>query len=227
MENLSARSPMCPVVAFECAPGDYLSQVDAWLADPHAYFRAFGPEARAFQQRHRSERLRTLTLVMDAGELCRYRPVRMCVDGAVAAADSWESVFSLAVSRLGTVHPRTFATLQQAGALAWLGCPADGAPFAEQLEAGALKPTFAGWDEVAYRVQWLFLVCGIRLNEVIVQADPFTDETWAVRKAEIDRRRAEDKAFMEGRRAAQKAYAEAHPEETEAESPRRVLPGWA
>jgi len=66
-------------------------------------------------------------------------------------------------------------------------------------------------DEVVARVQWLFLMCGIRLNEVVVQVDPFSDEQWAVRKAEIDRRRAEDKAFMEGRRAAQRAWAAEHP----------------
>ena len=61
-------------------------------------------------------------------------------------------------------------------------------------------------------MQWLFLMCGIRLNEVVVQVDPYTNEAWRVRKAEIDRKRAEEKAFMEGRRAAQKAWADAHPE---------------
>ena len=61
-------------------------------------------------------------------------------------------------------------------------------------------------------MQWLFLMCGIRLNEVVVQVDPYTNEAWRVRKAEIDRKRAAEKAFMEGRRAAQKAWADAHPE---------------
>ena len=51
-------------------------------------------------------------------------------------------------------------------------------------------------------------MCGIRLNEVIVQVDPYTDEEWRVRKEEIDRKRSEERAFMEGRRAAQKAWTE-------------------
>ena len=61
-------------------------------------------------------------------------------------------------------------------------------------------------------MQWLFLMCGIRLNEVIVQVDPYTDEEWRVRKEEIDRKRSEERAFMEGRRAAQKAWTKAHPD---------------
>ena len=60
-------------------------------------------------------------------------------------------------------------------------------------------------------VAGLFLMCGIRLNEVIVQVDPYTDEEWRVRKEEIDRKRSEERAFMEGRRAAQKAWADQHP----------------
>ncbi|MDY5596705.1 MAG: hypothetical protein SPG40_04305, partial [Kiritimatiellia bacterium] len=80
---------------------------------------------------------------------------------------------------------------------------------------GRINPQFADWAEVVARVQWLFLMCGIRLNEVIVQVDPYTDEEWRVRKAEIDRKRSEEWAFMEGRRAAQKAWAAVH---TEAES---------
>lgn len=65
-------------------------------------------------------------------------------------------------------------------------------------------------------MQWLFLMCGIRLNEVVVQVDPYTDEAWRVRAQEIRARRVADRAFMEGRRAAQKAWAEAHPDGEEA-----------
>ena len=79
---------------------------------------------------------------------------------------------------------------------------------------GSIRSSPTGAEVVA-RVQWLFLMCGIRLNEVIVQVDPYTDEEWRVRKEEIDRKRSEERAFMEGRRAAQKAWAAVH---TEAES---------
>ena len=87
------------------------------------------------------------------------------------------------------------------------------------LAAGSLSPEFTSLEEVVARVQWLFLMCGVRLNEVIVQVDPYTDEAWAVRKAEIDSRRAADKAFLEGRRAAQKAWAE---RQEDMESPKRT-----
>ena len=101
----------------------------------------------------------------------------------------------------------TFDALQAAGQLEWLGCSATGEAVSAMLEAGRINPQFADWAEVVARVQWLFLMCGIRLNEVIVQVDPYTDEEWRVRKEEIDRKRSEERAFMEGRRAAQKAWA--------------------
>ena len=197
---------------FERAGEGYAETVASWLENPHAAFKAFGPEARAFQNRHRSERLRTMTLVARAEELVAKRPVYLSVDGADEKVTSWENVFAVAAARLMSAHSRTFEALQAAGELAWLGCPANGAPVAVVLEAGALKPCFDDLGEVVRRVQWLFLMCGFRLNEVIVQVDPYTDEEWKVRRAAILKRRADDKAFMEGRRAAQKAWAEEHPE---------------
>lgn len=203
----------CPVVAYDRAGVGYADSVSMWLANPHAYFRAYGTEARAFQRRHRSERLRTMTLVAPAEELIRQRPTCLCVDGASETVGSWEQVFSTATARLIVANPRTFTALQHDGLLDWLGCPADGMSVAEKLESNALRPTFESRAEIVMRVQWLFLMCGIRLNEVIVQTDPYTDEQWKERKADIDRKRAADKAFMEGRRAAQKAWAEEHPNE--------------
>ena len=197
---------------FERAGEGYAETVASWLENPHAAFKAFGPEARAFQNRHRSERLRTMTLVARAEELVAKRPVYLSVDGADEKVTSWENVFAVAAARLMSAHSRTFEALQAAGELAWLGCPANGAPVAVVLEAGALKPGFGDLGEVVRRVQWLFLMCGFRLNEIIVQVDPYTDEEWKVRRAAILKRRADDKAFMEGRRAAQKAWAEEHPE---------------
>ena len=203
-------SSTCPVVSFDRADAGYAGQVGEWIANPHAYFKAFGPEARAFQKKHRSERLRTMTLVMSAAELAGFRPVCVSLDGRDIRVASWSDVFSAAVSRLVPAHPEAFAALQSAGELVWLGCGATDAPVAAQLEAGRLNPQFVDWPEVVARVQWLFLMCGIRLNEVIVRVDPYTDEEWRERKAEIDRKRTEEKAFMEGRRAAQRAWAAEH-----------------
>ena len=141
------------------------------------------------------------------------RPVRLPLDGREVVAKSWSEAFSCAVSRLVVANPATFDALQAAGHLEWLGCCATGEAVSAMMESGRINPQFADWAEVVARVQWLFLMCGIRLNEVIVQVDPYTDEEWRVRKEEIDRKRSEERAFMEGRRAAQKAWAEAHGED--------------
>ena len=201
-----------PVVSFERAGDGYAERVGEWIANPHAYFKSFGPEAWMFQKKHRSERLRTMTLVAPAAELAVLRPVRLSLDGREVVVQSWSDVFSCTVSRLVAANPATFNALQAAGQLEWLGCSPDGEAVSAMLEAGQINPQFMDWAEVVARVQWLFLMCGIRLNEVIVQVDPYTDEEWRVRKAEIDRKRSEERAFMEGRRAAQKAWAAEHPE---------------
>ena len=198
----------CPVVPFDRAGEGYAEQVGEWIANPHAAFRAFGPEAREFQRKHRSERLRTMTLVKPPAELAVLRPVCVSLDGHDVRVKSWADVFSNVVQRLLAVHAETFAALQSSGELEWLGCRPSDAPIAARAEQ--LNPQFADWAEVVARVQWLFLMCGIRLNEVIVQVDPYTDEEWRVRKDEIDRKRSEERAFMAGRRAAQKAWAAEH-----------------
>jgi len=207
----NSEDPVCLVAPFERTEAGYPDQVKVWLENPHAFFRSFGPEARAFQQKNRSERLRVMTLVAPAEELVGLRPVCIGLDGVQEEVASWEEAFSLVTARLLAAHPQTFVALQSAGELGWLGCPCGGAPVADLLAAGLLKPSFGSLAEVVGRVQWLFLMCGIRLNEVIVQVDPYTDEAWSVRREELRRKRAEEQAFMKGRRAAQKAWQEAHP----------------
>ena len=202
----------CPVISFDRAGDGYAEQVGEWIANPHAHFKSFGPEARTFQEKHPSERLRTMTLVAPAAELATLRPVRLSLDGREVVAKSWSEAFSSAVSRLVAANPATFDALQSAGQLEWLGCSSSGEAVSTMMEAGRINPQFADWAEVVARVQWLFLMCGIRLNEVIVQVDPYTDDEWRVRKEEIDRKRSEERAFMEGRRAAQKAWAATHPD---------------
>ena len=202
----------CPVVSFERAEDGYAEQVGEWIANPHAYFKSFGPEARTFQKKHPSERLRTMTLVAPAAELAVLRPVRLSLDGREVVAKSWSEVFSCAVSRLVAANPATFDALRVAGQLEWLGCSFSGEAVSAMLEAGRINPQFADWAEVVTRVQWLFLMCGIRLNEVIVQVDPYTDEEWRVRKEEIDRKRLEARAFMVRLRAAQKVWTDERPD---------------
>ena len=77
---------LCPVVSFERAGDGYAEQVGEWIANPHAYFKSFGPEARTFQKKHPSERLRTMTLVAPAAELAALRPVCLSLDGREVVA---------------------------------------------------------------------------------------------------------------------------------------------
>jgi len=180
----------CPVQPFDRAQAGYAEQVREWLSNPHAYFKAFGEEARAFQERHRSERLRTMTFVAPASELADVRPKCLCVDRQPIHIQSWEEAFTVVLTRLAMAQPRVFEALQRAGELDWLGCPAGGTPFAEALENGALRPQFDSWERVIARIQWLFLMAGIRLNEAIVQVDPYTDEAWKIRSEALKAKRA-------------------------------------
>jgi len=205
----------CPVVGYDESGEGYAEMVREWIANPHAYFRAFGPEAREFQRRHRSERLRTMTLVSPASELAQLRPVALSLDGIAIEVGSWEQAFAQVVARLVPAHAQTFDALQRDGELAWLGAAAGGVSVMALLLGGGMRPEFPDLAEVVARIQWLFLMCGIRLNEVIVQVDPYTDGEWKLRKAEIDRRRRADKQFLTGRRAAQRAWREAHPGEAD------------
>ena len=45
---------VCPVVSFERAGDGYAEQVAEWIANPHAYFKSFGPEARTFIEGRRA-----------------------------------------------------------------------------------------------------------------------------------------------------------------------------
>ena len=159
---------LCPVLPFDRAENGYAVQVGEWVANPHVYFKSFGPEARTFQKKHPSERLRTMTLVAPAAELAVLRPLRLFLDGREVVAKSWSEAFSCAVTRLVAANPATFDALQAAGQLEWLGCCATGEAVSAMMESGRINPQFADWAEVVARVQWLFLTCGIRLNEVIV-----------------------------------------------------------
>ena len=136
---------LCPVLPFNRAENGYAVQVSEWIANPHAYFKSFGPEARTFQKKHPSERLRTMTLVAPAAELAVLRPVRLSLDGREVVAKSWSEAFSCAVSRLVAVNPATFDALQAAGRLEWLGSSATVEAVSAMMDAGRINPQFADW----------------------------------------------------------------------------------
>lgn len=206
-------SSSCPIAPFECASAGYAQKVDMWLANPHDYFKSFGEMAHRFQMRHRSERLRTMTFVVDPEQLVPLTPVKLYLGRDVTPVKGWDGTFSAAIGELGMAYPRTFDALQRHGLLEWLDCPAGGMAFSAMLMSGGLKPSFDSWEQVIYRIQWLVLMCGIKLNEAIVQVNPYTDEEWLVRQAEIQQKRRDERAYMAGRRSAQEAWAAAHPRE--------------
>ena len=98
-------------MSFECAGDGYAEQVGEWIANPHAYFKSFGPEARTFQKKHPSERLRTMTLVAPAAELAVLRPVRLSLDGREVVAKSGVIFFGL--EKVGAAYqPELFPSPQ-------------------------------------------------------------------------------------------------------------------
>ena len=109
MRVMTSTRLSCPVTRYDRAPEGYAESVAEWIANPHAYFVAFGAEARAFQKRHRSERLRTMTLVAEAEKLTAFRPVCLSLDDSSERVTSWAEVFSVATSRLVAACPETFA----------------------------------------------------------------------------------------------------------------------
>lgn len=205
--------PVCPVAPFEQKDMGYVHEVETWLSNPHAYFKSYGEVARGFQMRHRSERLRIMTFVAAPADLVGLTPQRLYLGREVKKVEGWDGVFSAVVGELGMDFPETFDALQRQGLLAWLGCPAGGVSVSALLMSGALKPAFDSWEQVIYRIQWLLLMCGIKLNDAVVQVDPYTDAQWKAREQEIHRKRREERTYMAGRRAAQEAWADAHPNE--------------
>lgn len=190
------------------------AEVRQWMADPHRYFKAFSRVARRFQHEHRSARYRVMTFVGTAEDFLPRRPLRVALLGQTLPADSWEAVLADVVSVIASTNGPLIQALSRAGLVPWM---ANGAPELDLLEAFRQGKVTLQLDsvEAAFRAtQWLLLMAGIRLNEAVVQVDPFTDETWRAREADLRAKRTEEARVLREIDLARKQYAETHPEDS-------------
>ncbi len=187
-------------------------EVRTWIADPHRYFKAFSRTARRFQHTHPSPRYRVMTLVGGAAEfLCR-RPLRLHMLGRTTPVRSWTDVFAAVVREVVVAKPRLVRALAARGLMPWLVAanPSDDVVAAFNAGAVTLKP--ASLEAAFTATQWIALMADVKLNEVIVQVDPFTDEEWRVREEQLQAKREEQNRVLREIDQARRQYAETHGE---------------
>lgn len=188
-------------------------QARAWVAEPHRFFKAFSRTARRFQHQHPSERLRTMTFVGGPDEFLSRRPLRLHLWENTTRVTSWESVLSTVVGAVAMAKPQLLADLDRAGLLAWMAKADPSLDVLESLRRGQVTLRLDSLAEAFRATQWLLLMAGVKLNEAVVQVDPFTDEEWKVRETQLHEKRAEQKRVLREIDLARKQWADAHPEE--------------
>lgn len=188
-------------------------QAREWCANPHAFFKAFSRTARRFQHMNQSPRYRVMTLVGEAGDFLPLRPLRLQVLGRAMRVSSWEQVFSCIVGEVAAAFPQLMQALDRDGRLQWIARSDASADIQQALDDGSATMQFATLDEAFCAVQWLLSMAEVKLNEVIVQVDPYaSDREWLVRQAEIRAKREEEKRVLREIDDARRRYAEEHPE---------------
>lgn len=185
-----------------------------WMADPHRYFKAFSRTARRFQHEHRSPRYRVMTFVGTADEFLQRRPLRISLLGKTLPVDSWESVLAAVVSVVVSANASLVLELFRAGLVPWMVNDEPGVEILEAFRRGKVTLCLDSVAEAFRAAQWLMLMAGVKLNEAVVQVDPFTDETWKAREAELRAKREEESRVLREIDLARKQYAESHPEDS-------------
>ena len=184
-----------------------------WLADPHRYFKAFSRTARRFQHTHPSPRYRVMTLVGGPQEFLSRRPLRLHFMDRTTPVDTWADVFAAVVREIAVSRPVLLRALEMRGLIPWLVKENPAADVVDAFNAGAVTLRLATLEEAFQTAQWIALMAGVKLNEVIVQVDPFTDEEWRVRAAEIQAKRQEENRMLREIDLARRHYAETHTDE--------------
>ena len=77
------------------------------------------------------------------------------------------------------------------------------------FSAGSVTLKLDSLEEAFAAMQWIALMAGVKLNEVVVQVDPFTDAAWRVRAAELQAKRDEQSRVLREIDLARRQYAEA------------------
>ena len=189
-------------------------QARTWIAAPHSYFKAFSRTARRFQHQHPSARLRTMTLVGAPEEFLSRRPLQFHVWENTTRVRSWEEVLSTVVAAVARTKPRLLLDLDARGLVPWMVRTDPALDLLEALRRGQVTLKLDSLPEAFRTTQWLLLMAGVKLNEAVVQVDPYTDEEWQVREAQLQEKRADEKRVLREIDLARKQWADAHPEAT-------------
>lgn len=184
-----------------------------WLADPHKYFKAFSRTARRFQHTHPSPRYRVMTLVGGPQEFLQRRPLRVHFLDRTTPVETWADVFATVVREIAVARPMLLRALEMHGLIPWLVKEDPAADVVDAFCAGAVTLRLATLEEAFQTTQWIALMADVKLNEVVVQVDPFTDEEWRVREAEIQAKRQEENRVLREIDLARRQYAETHTDE--------------
>ncbi|MGN0847436.1 MAG: hypothetical protein ACI4RA_08655 [Kiritimatiellia bacterium] len=189
-------------------------EVRAWMADPHRFFKAFSRTARRFQHTHPSPRYRAMTLVGGAAEFLSRRPLRVHLLGQTTPVRSWPEVLAAVVRRIVVVQPDLVRALDAQGLIPWFVKRNAADDVVTAFCAGAVTLKLASQQAAFEATQWIALMADVKLNEVVVQVDPFTDEEWRVRERQLQTKREEQSRVLREIDLARRRYAETHADET-------------
>lgn len=183
--------------------------VREWLADPHRYFKAFSRTARRFQHVHPSPRYRVMTLVGTAADFLSRRPLRVHLLGRTTTVSSWPEVLAAVVREVVVAQPKLVRDLDACGLLPWMAKTNPADDIVSAFSAGAVTLKLDSLEAAFAATQWIALMADVKLNEVVVQVDPFTDAAWRVRAAELQAKRDEQVRILREIDLARRQYAEA------------------
>lgn len=189
-------------------------QAREWCADPHRFFKAFSRTAKRFQFQNRSPRYRVMTLVGGPNDFLKFHPIKLSICDHLAHVTSWEDVFATAIRELVQAKPAFIRTLSQAGYLPWMENLNPSVDLLTAFQNGEINLKFMTLVEAFCAVQWLIVMCDIKLNDVIVQIDPYeSEEAWRKREAELRAKRQEESRVLREIDDARVKWAEEHPED--------------
>ena len=177
--------------------------VREWVAEPHRFFKAFGATARAFQRRHPSPRCRVMTFVGVADDFLKLRPRRVQLLDRTTEVRSWEEVFGAMVRAVVARFPDELRELDVTGYLSWMTKRDEQEDIVAAFSHGAVTLDFTSLEEAFAALQWLVLMMGVKLSDVVVQVDPYEDDAaWRARQADLRAKRAAEQQEARERHAA-------------------------
>lgn len=192
-------------------------EVREWIADPHKFFKAFSRTAKRFQHTHPSPRYRVMTLVGKPVEFLSRRPMRVNMLGKIVHVRSWSDVFGVVVGIVVDAKPQLMRELDARGMIPWIVKMNPGDDVVNAFNAGNVTLQIDSLESAFMMTQWIALMADVKLNDVIVQVDSFTDEEWRVREKELEAKREEEKRVLREIDLARKQWAEEHGEVSSSE----------